>query len=84
MSVDEVEDAGQDLAVLGVATAHPAQPLAVQQLAVGQSGARRPRQQAVGNGHFAGQGNHREAIGHPPGLGVVLSELGADTGEVLE
>ncbi|MNG15282.1 hypothetical protein D3C84_990970 [compost metagenome] len=33
--VDKVQDAGQDLAVFGIATADAAQPFAIQQLAVG-------------------------------------------------
>ncbi|MCY1455618.1 hypothetical protein D9M71_727630 [compost metagenome] len=82
--VDEVEDAGEDLPVFGITAADPRQPLAIQQLAVAQGTARCPRQQAVGDGHFPGQGNYGEAVGHTTSLCVVLDKLAAHVGEVFQ
>lgn len=84
MTVDKVEDAGEDLAVFGIAAAYPAEPFAIEQTAVGEGATRFPRQQPVSDGHFSRQCNDGEAVGHTSGLGVVFDKASAYPGKVFQ
>ena len=81
---DEVGDAAQDLALFGVAIAHPGQPLA-EQLATGVAGrAGGPAQQLALAGQLTRQRHEGEAIRHPAGLGAFRAEGRSHLAETLE